>query len=153
MRKGVIFHNHGPGHDLRAGGPNGGAGARVDAALVVDFGALLEEDFAQHILFLGVRVVVLYVVVVRLVKNTGAVVVAVGVLVSNSPHLALQLRLSRHAAHAHAVDCAERAVLRGAQLRGVRLLTGEILTGKQEHLLVEPADYGNLRLLLGRSGR
>lgn len=61
--------------------------------------AFLEEHFPEHILLLLVRVIVLYIVIMWLVEDRIAVMVAVRVLVTDSPRLAERLvRVERYGA-------------------------------------------------------
>ena len=66
---------------------------RVDLAAVVQsllllFCAFLEEDFPENIFLLLMGIVVLHVVVMRLIKHAVRVVIAIWILVSDSPRLA-----------------------------------------------------------------
>lgn len=66
---------------------------RVDLAAIVQslflfFCAFLEEDFPENIFLLLMGIVVLHVVVMRLIKHAIRVVVAIWILVSDSPRLA-----------------------------------------------------------------
>ena len=72
-------------------------GTAVVDALLLLFGALLEEDLPQDIFFLFVGVVILDIVVVGLVEDTVRVVVAVGVLVTDAARLT-QRQIRVHAA-------------------------------------------------------
>jgi hypothetical protein len=148
MSEGVILLlHHGPCHDLCAGCAHGGVRRDGAPALIVYLGALLKEDLAEDVLFFGVRVIVFYIVVVRLVEHTCAVVVAVGILISNPPHLVLKLSLGGHAPDTHAArHCSQHLILRRAQLRLVTRLTREVLAREQQHLLMEATDNWNLGL-------
>lgn len=66
---------------------------RVDLAAIVQslflfFCTFLEEDFPENIFLLLMGIVVLHVVVMRLIKHAVRVVVAIWILVPDSPRLA-----------------------------------------------------------------
>ena len=66
---------------------------RVDLAAIIQplllfFRTFLKEDFPENIFLLLVGIVVLHVVVMRLIKHAIRVVVAIWILVSDSPRLA-----------------------------------------------------------------
>jgi hypothetical protein len=108
----VLLLDHWPGHDLRTGRPHGRVWRHGASALIIDFSALFEEDLAEDVLFFGVRVIVLNIVVVRLVEHTRAVVIAVGILITNTTHLILKLGLGWHASYSHAArNCSQNLVL------------------------------------------
>lgn len=114
--------------------------AAVVQPLLLLLGALLEEYLPEHILFLLVRVIVLDIVVMRLIEHAVGVVIAIWILVSDSPGLA-------HRGvwvHATETGCATRSVehLTG---RSVAVVT---LTGNEQYPLMEAAYHWNLRLLL-----
>lgn len=94
--------------------------AAEDSALFL-LRALLEEDLAQHILLLLVRVVVLHIVVMRLIEDRIAVVVAVRILVADASGLA---------------ECLVWIKRHGALL---------VLAGDQKYTFVEPADDWDFR--------
>jgi hypothetical protein len=68
--------------------PSGVDLAAIIQSLLLFFRTFLKEDFPENIFLLLVRIVILDVVVVRLVKHTVRVVVAIWILVSNSSCLA-----------------------------------------------------------------
>ena len=62
-------------------------GASVVDSLLLFLGTFLEEDLAQHVFLLLVRVIIFDVVVVWLVEHAVRVVIAVWILIANSPRL------------------------------------------------------------------
>jgi hypothetical protein len=90
MSKGVVFLlENGSSHNLRTGLPHGRVRCHSTAALIIYLCTLLKEHLAEDIFFLGMRIVVLDIVVVRLIKHTRAIMITVGILISNSTHLVL----------------------------------------------------------------
>ena len=61
--------------------------ASIEKSLLLLFGALFEEDFPENVLFLFMRVIILYIVVMWLIEHTIGVVVAVRILVPYSSSL------------------------------------------------------------------
>ena len=129
-------------HDLGAG-----LSKSIVTPLVFNPRGLLEEHFPQDFFFLVVWVVVLDVVVVRLVENCWAVVIAVRVLVSNPAHLVYDLRLGRVWAQWY-LRVWPSQLWRLEYLTRVHWwwLRSEVLASKQQHLLVEAANHWNFRL-------
>lgn len=128
---------------------------RVDLAAIIQplllfFGAFFEEDFPQNIFLLLVRIVILDVVVVRLVKHTIRVVVAIWILVSNSS------RLAHRRVWVGSVDSSWTSVCHVSSVLPV-----VPLAGYQKYTFMEATDHGYLwwllllnllrLLLLGRS--
>ncbi len=68
--------------------PTGVDLAAIIQSLLLFLRTFLKEDFPENIFLLLVRIVILDVVVVRLVKHTVRVMVAIWILVSNSSCLA-----------------------------------------------------------------
>ena len=79
--------------------------ASVIDSLLLFLGTFLEEDLAQHVLLLLVRVIIFDVVVVWLVEHAVRVVIAVRVLVADSARLA-QGRVGIETTEAWCTGCA-----------------------------------------------
>lgn len=115
---------------------------RIDLAAIVQslflfFCAFLEEDFPENIFLLLMGIVVLHVVVMRLIKHAIRVVVAIWILVSDSP------RLAHRWVWVGTVDTTWTSSCHvSARLPVVSL------AGYQQYALVEAADHGYLWWLL-----
>lgn len=110
--------------------------------LLLLFGALFEKDFPEDIFLLFMRVIILYIIIMRLIKDRIRIVIAVWVFVSDSSSLA----------HWAVWVYSEAAVGTCWHLRaaGWRLAV-EALAGDQEDSFVETADHWDfwlVRLLL-----
>jgi len=108
--------------------------------LLLLLGALLEEYLPEHILFLLVRVIVFDIVVMRLIEYAVGVVIAIWILVSDSPGLA-------HRGiwvHATETGCTTWSIHHLAW-RSIAVVT---LTGNEQYPLMEATYHWNLRLLL-----
>lgn len=110
--------------------------AAVVEALLLFFGALLEENFAEHVFFLLVGVVILDVIIVRLIKNAVRIMIAVGVLVSYPPRLA----------HGRVGVQSVQAIAR--LHAGRHLSVGVVLAGYQKDSLMETTNDRDLGLRL-----
>ena len=114
MCEGIIFADR-PANNLGACCSNrrwSQSVPRGRLTLVLHLGGLLKKDFPEDVLFLLMRVVILYIVVVRLIKHTRRVVVAVRILVSYPSHLILKLRLSWHSTDANTTESCDLGLLR-----------------------------------------
>ena len=124
--------------------------SRCRLTLVFHLGWLLKKDFPEDVFFLLMRVVVLNIVVMRLVEDTGWVVVTVWILVSYPSHLVLKLSLRWHPPNANTTEGCDLRLLaerRGvAKLRLVGCLGGKVLASQEEHLLMKTTYNRNLRL-------
>ena len=115
---------------------------RIDLAAIVQslflfFCAFLEEDFPENIFLLLMGIVVLHVVVMRLIKHAIRVVVAIWILVSDSPRLAHRWVWVGTGDTTWASSCHVSTRLPAVSLAGY-----------QKYALVEAADYGYLWWLL-----
>ena len=114
--------------------------AAVVQPLLLLLGALLEEYLPEHIFFLLVRVIVFDIVIMWLIEYAVGVVIAIWILVSDSPGLAHR-GIWVHATKTGRATCS----IEHLAWRPIAVVT---LAGNEQYPLMEAAYHWNLRLLL-----
>ena len=63
-------------------------GTAIIEPLLFFFGTFLEEDFAEDVLLLLMRIIILHIIVMRLVKHVVCIVIAIRIFITNPASLA-----------------------------------------------------------------
>ena len=126
--------------------------ARSLLAFIFNFSRFFKKYLTKNIFFFLVGIIIFDIIVMRLVENTGRIMIAVRIFVSYSSHLVLELGLRRHSPNSNSSKSSNLLILciqhwSISQLGLVSSLWSKILTSQQKHLLMETTNNRDLRLL------